>query len=246
MARIEDSKGRLDTNSGYGRLFGNDALGRLISRVHVCSIRNGLQLEAILWETTPYKSTLYGILGKELPLTQQGIQVVSGRIIAQYHREVSKSNVDITVSDDNIEARDRAGKKLPITDLLILNNSENILHIVELKDGDVFDTKKADGEIASAMNFANWIRPQVNHRVSYYFCAFNQENKQSIVEGIKGRFNIDQVLTGRELCSLIGVDYDNIRRLRENDQMANKQYFTRQLLNIPEIRDLILAQLGIR
>jgi hypothetical protein len=66
------------------------------------------------------------------------------------------------------------------------------------------------------------------------------------VEGIKGRFNIDQVLTGRELCGLIGVDYDDIRRLRENDQTANKQYFTQQLLNIPEVRDLVLAQLGIR
>ena len=43
MARIEDSKGRLDTNSGYGRLFGNDELGRLISRVH--------GIISILWGT---------------------------------------------------------------------------------------------------------------------------------------------------------------------------------------------------
>lgn len=33
MAKIVDSKGRSDANSGYSRLFGNQQLGQLISRV---------------------------------------------------------------------------------------------------------------------------------------------------------------------------------------------------------------------
>jgi hypothetical protein len=239
MALIEDSKGRQDPNSGYGRVFGNDDLGRLISRVHVCSIRNGLELEAILWQATPYKSNLHRVLGRGLPLIQQDIHVVSGSLIAEYHRETNRNVSSISLNEEGIEVKEQSGRKLPITDILILDNRNNTMYVVELKDGDTFDTKKANGEIASAHSFTNWISPQVSCRVRYYFCAFNQDNKQSIVDGIKGRFDIEEVLTGRELCEIIGINYDEIRQSREGDQMANKQYFVEQLLAIPEIRELI-------
>ena len=66
MAKISDSKGRSDTNSGYARLFGSQPLGRLMSRVHAAVIRSGNELEHIIQEAAPpyLKTTLDFILSK--------------------------------------------------------------------------------------------------------------------------------------------------------------------------------------
>ena len=48
MARIADSKGRDDENSGYTRLLGLPQLGQLVSRIHATVIRNGNELEQML------------------------------------------------------------------------------------------------------------------------------------------------------------------------------------------------------
>jgi hypothetical protein len=60
MAKIADSEGRSDPNSGYVRLFGNIHLGLLFSRVHATVIRSGNELEDILEDSTPgeYLATL--------------------------------------------------------------------------------------------------------------------------------------------------------------------------------------------
>jgi hypothetical protein len=216
MSLIQDSGGRTDDDSGYGRVFGNSELGRLISRVHVCAIRNGNELERLLWEATPYKSSLGEILHRTL--VEQEVHVVTGRGIRQsdYHA--------------------------PLTDFLVLDLRVPELAVIELKDGDTFDTKKATGELASAQRFAHWIAPQVGYPVRYYFCAFNQTSKAAIVSGIRSRFALDEVLTGAELCERIGVEYAAIRAVRQQNQAANRAYFVAQLLAIPEIRHLLDAQ----
>jgi hypothetical protein len=64
MAKISDSKGRPDENSGYARLFGNQQLGQLMSRVQATVIRTGNELEALIEQETPdeLKSDLKSIL----------------------------------------------------------------------------------------------------------------------------------------------------------------------------------------
>ena len=47
MPKISESKGRPDENSGYARLFGNQQLGQLLSRVQATVIRTGNALEKI-------------------------------------------------------------------------------------------------------------------------------------------------------------------------------------------------------
>jgi hypothetical protein len=53
MARIADSRGRSDENSGYTRLFGVPRLGQLMSRVQAAVIRTGNELEKLLEDATP-------------------------------------------------------------------------------------------------------------------------------------------------------------------------------------------------
>jgi len=217
MALIEDSLGRQDEDSGYGRVFGNSRLGKLISRVHVCAIRNGNELESLLRDLSPYKAELSQIITAANHRTSSPL-VAFGTEIRQFR----KSTPDA-----------------PLTDVVVYTPNTHELFVIELKDGDTFDTKKADGELASAKKFTDWIRPRVNIPVSYYFCSFNQNSHEKIVIGVKQRFSIRQVLTGAELCSLIDVDYTDIRLRREGDQAANREYFVNQLLQIPEIREII-------
>ena len=47
MALIENSKGRKE-GSNYQRLFGNEALGYLLSRVHATVITAGIELEKLI------------------------------------------------------------------------------------------------------------------------------------------------------------------------------------------------------
>ncbi len=49
--RIEDQTGR-NTNSGYGRVFNNNALGLLISKVQATVISNGSELERMILSQT--------------------------------------------------------------------------------------------------------------------------------------------------------------------------------------------------
>ena len=50
-------------------------------------------------------------------------------------------------------------------------------------------------------------------------------------------------MTGRELCEMIGVDYDAFRSQRKIDQDKNRHYFICKLLEIPEIRAEIIELL---
>jgi len=94
MVKISETKGRSDANSGYARLFGNQQLGQLISRVHATVIRTGNELERIIEAATPehLKTTLDTIL-RQGGLFASDIQVVfQGRMpgIAKQKRSYRK------------------------------------------------------------------------------------------------------------------------------------------------------------
>jgi len=89
--------------------------------------------------------------------------------------------------------------------------------VVELKDGDTCDTKKAQGELESMTILGSWVGDNTGYRVSLHFCCFNQTDKTAIMVGAKGRFSEDHVLTGEGLCGLIRVDYSETQEIREND-----------------------------
>jgi hypothetical protein len=53
MVKIIETKGRLDTNSGYAYLFSNQQLGQLMSRVHVVVIQACNELDVIIEAEIP-------------------------------------------------------------------------------------------------------------------------------------------------------------------------------------------------
>ncbi len=217
MAKIRDTIGRSDANSGYSRLLGSQQLGHLISRLHATVIRTGNELESVLRSETPeqFKSTLDRVL-RNSSLWTSDVQIVF-----QAHKPESSGNKGSTV------------------DIVIFLHIEKRILLIELKDGDTFDTKKASGELQSLRDFAAWISTKIAYSVDYYICSFNQSNKDLITKGSKDRFDVEHVMTGNELCTLLGINYDTVRRERQAEQIENLQYFLSELVRIPEVRESI-------
>jgi len=216
MAKIQDSKGRSDENSGYTRLFGNQKLGQLMSRVQATVIRTGNELEHLIEEETPdeIKANLDDILAGQN--TYSTIQVV--------YQAKMPTHVE-----------HRGGK----ADIVIFNHKLKNAMVIELKDGDTFDTKKSSGELESMTAFAKWISATLGYKTNFYFCSFNQDDKNAITTGAKGRFDISHAMTGRELCEKLEIDYDKIREKRQKEQPENLRYFIAELLKIDSVRQII-------
>ncbi len=82
---------------------------------------------------------------------------------------------------------------------------------------------------------AEWLQEETGYQPSVHFCCFNQDNRAAIVAGAKGRFTLDQAMTGRELSEILSIDYDVLRTKRQFEQGLNLDYFLRELVGISEL-----------
>lgn len=123
--------------------------------------------------------------------------------------------------------------------VIVFSSVDSSSHIIELKDGHVFDTKKADAERRALHGFLERNSSVLPGNAKVHFCAFNQEAKDKIWEGAKKSIPYDEIMTGRELCDILNIDYDEIVESRINDRPDNVDYFVNELLSIPVIRMLI-------
>lgn len=217
MAKIEDSRPK-GTSRGYHRLFGNDEMGDLMSKVHSAQIRTGNELEKMIKERITPIGDLNVFLGRDtLP---NGIFLATKKEI--------KRCTELNINDKN-------------PDFIIFKHRDGNQHcyIVELKDGHVFDTKKVLGERETLYKFAERNTENLKHSISVHFCSFNQEDRQVIWEGFKRGIPIEEVMTGREFCELLEIDYDDIVEERLQYNEGNMQYFIQSLLHISEVREII-------
>ncbi len=85
MARIKDTKGRSDEDSGYVRLLGNTPLGPFTSRLHATVMRTGNELERMLESATPAdrKAELSAALSTAKDSSARGNEVVSSPRITE-------------------------------------------------------------------------------------------------------------------------------------------------------------------
>ena len=223
MAKIADTKGRADENSGYVRLLGIKAVGLLISRLHATVIRTGNELERLLEDATPsnLKTTLPQAIRSARSAAAASLQVVFSPKIR------------------------KRGSSHGITgDIVIFDHRGNSIRVIEVKDGDTFDTKKASGELESMHQSASALEQETGYIAAIYLCSFNQPSKEAIVMGAKGRFSPEQVMTGRELCAILGIDYDVFVGRRRSEQAENLDYFLDQLASIPEVRERLRRIFG--
>lgn len=218
--KIKNAKGRTDGNSGYARTLGNENLGQLISRVQATVISNGTELERLIVARCKTIDDIDNFI----------LQAEDGEVSDDAYlcvkRVFKKSKKYCTSDIRGIEP-----------DLLIfIVEKKRICKVVELKDGDAFDTKKARSEREALEKFATNFGAKIPFSTNYFICTFNQENKETIYEGFKKEFDLEHILTGKELCAILKITYDEIVKLRTNDATENFNYFIDELLAIPEVK----------
>lgn len=235
MAKIKDAKPK-NSSGSYERVFNNKALGDLITKVHSTSISNGNELERIiLSDVNPeyiindYDAFL--IEFQKYPKTDNVIRLISKKVLKNSKRlKPQKNSNNKTFEPDFV--------------VLKIDKTQQRCYIIELKDGFTFDTKKIMGEKAHLQEFQNYIGNQIPFSTCIKFCCFNETDKNKIRFGLKGEFELDEIMTGDEFCKLIGLDYKKILNGRKGDSIANIDYFVCQLLLIDDVRQKLFEKLS--
>ena len=214
MARIRDARPK-NTSGSYGRIFDNSALGELASKIQSAVISSGAELEKIVSRSVENIDDLDSFLEQEI--------MPDGVLLAR-KREIKRSTtLDFPGSEPDFMIFKRRG-------------GIQTCHIIELKDGHVFDTKKASAEHQAMHRFIERNAQHIQYRFQAHFCAFNQEDRQVIWEGFKKKIALDEVMTGPEFCDLLEIDYDAIVAARRADGPDNVEFFLSELIAIPPVR----------
>lgn len=211
-----------NTSGSYERLFDNAALGELASKIQSAVISSGSELEAMIANLVPNISDLDKFL--EQDIMRDGVLLARKRQIKQ------SQTLDLSGSEP---------------DFIVFKRRDGVqsCHIVELKDGHVFDTKKASAEHQAMHRFIERNARHIQYQFQAHFCAFNQNNRHAIWDGFKRRVAFEEVMTGREFCDLVEINYDDIVKQRRMDGADNVEFFIEELLRIECIKRKMLRHL---
>ncbi len=224
MARIDrkqDGSERGRTGGGYERLLGNEELGLLISKVQSAVNSSGTELERLIRCKVQAIDSLDEFIKSDI--------MPDGIFLANKPQIKKSDSLQFSGSEpDFIIFRRR--------------NNQQRCHIVELKDGDNFDTKKAEAERRSMHQFIGANGANLPYIISSHFCCFNQNSREAIVAGFKNKITIEEAMTGREFCDLLEIDYDLIVEARKADQDFNLTYFVNELVKIPVVYERFLQE----
>lgn len=224
MAKVSDMTGR--TDGAYTRLFGDEKRGYLLSQVHGAVIRSGNELEK-------YIGTMIA------PANLNTLQ----RIIKGDFRNQS---TEIVLNPGKPKVGEKDGI---VSDFGVFFHRQSRFNIIELKAGDTFDTQKSPAIKKNLQAVVEHISHATHYAGSFYVCSFNAGTKEAIVSGFKRAFTLGQVLTGHELCLMLGVDYEDVRTWVEAHQTENRDYFdtmAEKARNGNDVQDFVDAGEEIR
>lgn len=190
------------------------------------------------------------ILGnKQLGLLISKVQsavISTGSELERFLASKLPSNTNISIAKINKDKRvfkdakiDSTGKKHKLEIDCVIKTNDKVM-LIEIKDGDTFDTKKVAGEVQS-LNFArDYISKLMNmpkNKIEMYYCSFNARDHHQIEVGAKGLLGECKPMTGKEICELFGLDFNTIVQERKSDQKDNFDFFIEELKKIPEVMD---------
>ena len=228
MVTLKETRGKNDNeirNGAYYRCFGNLGVARLLSRIQSLIIKNGYELENLFAELT--KDKQIDDLDEFL-----SVQIQPKGIWIALKKAVKQSEI---LEGHGIEP-----------DFIIFErgNDYQNCYIVELKDGHEFDTKSSSKEHQNLHDFLSKNAIALQYFHSYCkICGFNATSKEEIRKGFKNKIDINQAMTGKELCELVGLDYEGIVKRRAEDRVKNLESFVDDLLKIPEMKSKITDKL---
>ena len=217
MAKIAERKPK-ERSGGYDRLFGVSKLGELLSKIQGAVISSGSELERMIIDQVQTIDNLDDFLKKQI--MPEGVYIAPKQQVKKCRTlQFPQGEPDFLI----FKRRDQ----------------KQYCYVVELKDGHMFDTKKSQAEYEAMQTFIQQSSRHLPFQVQCYFCAFNQENRDAIVKGFKGKIKTNEAITGRGFCELLEIDYDEIVESRKSDQPENLRYFLSELVKIKEVRVLL-------
>ena len=214
MTLLSDTamKEKHKTSGSYGRLFDDEKIGLVMSDVQSTAIRNGNELEKLIER---YSN----------PLTNSDTcnlinEIKSGTI----------QNGTYLLSKDSYRGTAIAIPNHEPDYIVVRANDTNIkIVVVEMKDGDDFDTKKSNAELETLTACKDFIENNFEISTDYALCCFNQKSRLNIVRGLKNRFDEAHVMTGNEFCELVDIEYETIINERKSDAADNVMELARRL-----------------
>lgn len=222
MAKIKNARPKT-SGGGYERLVGNQAIADIFTKAQSTVISNGTELEKIISDRAKLIYDLDEFIDKcDEGTIPDGAYLCTKKVVKASKYKLEKHEPDFVA--------------------FTLDKAKNTCYVVELKDGDAFDTKKSIAEKEMLQTFVNNLAPLIPFRIKYYICCFNQLEKTKIVAGFKNAFSIEEVMTGKEFCEILGIDYDKIIELRKNDTKDNFNYIVEKMSEIPEIKEAIIGE----
>ena len=221
--KIQDMQPRT-TSGGYERVFNNQKLGDLITKIQATVISNGTELERMVLSQSNVIDDVDAFLDDVTYGRQpEGVFVAPKKCVKKSWRTLPNIEPDI---------------------LIFIVEKNRICKIVELKDGYMFDTKKVKGEKENLETFAEKFGSKIPFVTEWYICCFNENDKTTIKEGLKNEFDETHILTGREFCEILNIDYDSIIEQRKNDGIENLHFFISEMLAIDNVADIIKKRLS--
>ena len=220
MAKIRNSNPK-QSGGGYERLVGNTKLASILTKAQSTVISNGTELEKII---SSYSHTITNL--DNFIECCDNRQIEMGSYLCT-KKVLKKSQYNLKGHEPDFLAFSVA-------------NANGICYVVELKDGDAFDTKKSVAEKEMLQIFVNHIAPKIPFRTKYYMCSFNQLDKEKIVQGFKNVFSVSEVMTGKEFCDILGVNYEEIVQMRLEDTADNFCYVVEKMTELQEVKDYVV------
>ena len=216
MAKIRNSNPK-QSGGGYDRLLGDPRMAKIFVQAQSTIISNGTELEKIISNIARTIDDLdLFIENCDKRIVQNGSYLCTKKI-------VKKSSYSLPGHEPDFIA-------------FVINDINDMCYVVELKDGDAFDTKKSLAEKEMLELFVNHLAVKIPFRTKYYICSFNQLDKEKIVLGFKSVFRKDEVMTGKEFCEILRVNYDEIVNLRKEDTIDNFNFVVEKLYEIEAVR----------
>lgn len=217
------SEARGKKGSNYGKLFNNDDIGRLISKVQSAVITSGTEIEKSIEAACMDAGILIDDLEEFASNPRNGVHIATKKTAKGTDFAAKGKEPDYIVFD--------LGK-------------ERICHIIELKWGTDFDTKKAQGEIAQLRACRDHISARIEFKTSIHMVSFTANSRNRIVEGFKGFVDKDVAMTGHEFCDMLGISYKEIEKPVSRSFMKNRKFFVSEIFKIKEIWPEIMEEIG--
>ena len=226
--KIRGRKPPRNRSGNYDRLFGDPDLGLAMSTVHSAAISAGKALESAIVALRPLSSNtpsaLDEFLGKFPADVGDGVWTAS-------KTQIKKSKV-----------LNPSGGRFHEPDLVVFESlsGRGFVHVVEIKIGHAFDTKKSGGERRALDTLASNLGGRVHATVRVRVCCFFQMDKRVAVDGLKGRFELSEIMTGPELCDLLGRPdfYDRFLDEQCLDSRDNRAWLRETVLQGPSCPSL--------